>query len=79
MEELFAKASATGVKTTIIRAGDFFGGSGTGSWFYLALVTMLKKGKFTYPGNAEIEHSWVYIPDLARAFLAIAKRSEKLV
>lgn len=77
METLFEEAAEQGVATTIIRAGDFFGGSGTGSWFDLALTSKLNKGKFTYPGNADIEHSWAYIPDLARAFLAIAQRTDR--
>ncbi len=77
MEALFAEAAEQGVVTTIIRSGDFFGGSGTGSWFDLALTSKLGKGKFTYPGDADIEHSWAYIPDLAQAFLALAQRTDR--
>ncbi|MGB1257201.1 MAG: NmrA family NAD(P)-binding protein [Thiolinea sp.] len=77
MEALFAAAAEQGVATTMIRAGDFYGGSGTGSWFDLVLTSKLVKGKFTYPGDPAIEHSWAYIPDLAKAFLAVAQRSDR--
>jgi nucleoside-diphosphate-sugar epimerase len=78
-EALFAQAAARdGVRTIVIRAGDFFGGAGTGSWFDQALASKLDRGKFVYPGSLDIEHAWAYLPDLARAFVAVAERGAKL-
>jgi nucleoside-diphosphate-sugar epimerase len=40
MEELFRREAAAGrVRTVLLRAGDFFGGKGTGSWFDLVVAS----------------------------------------
>lgn len=76
MEQLFAEE--TGVKTVVLRAGDFYGGTGTGSWFDLSIASKVKKGVFTYPGKLDVVHSWAYLPDLASAFVAIADNAESM-
>ena len=45
---------AAGVDSVVIRAGDFFGGPGTGTWLDMALASRLGKGRFVYPGNPDI-------------------------
>lgn len=78
-EKLFAERAQAGrARTAVIRAGDFFGGQGAGSWFPIAIASKLAKGKFVYPGSLDIEHAWAYLPDLARAFVAVAERGAKL-
>ncbi|MEZ5872629.1 MAG: NAD-dependent epimerase/dehydratase family protein [Nitratireductor sp.] len=75
-EEFFrAEAQAGRAKTLVLRAGDFFGGTGTGSWFDLILTAKLAKGKFTYPGPMDKVHAWAYLPDLARAFVQLAENA----
>ena len=64
-----------GLRSVVIRAGDFFGG-GTGSWLDLAIVKALAKGKLVYPGPLDRAHAWAYLPDLAQAFVAVAGRSD---
>ena len=59
----------------VIRAGDFYG-SGQGSWLDLAVVKSLKSGKLVYPGPLDVPHAWAYLPDLARAFVAVASRGD---
>ena len=79
MEEMFTDAAKAGdVQTIILRAGDFFGGDGTGSWFDLVLASKIAKGKFTYPGNRNIIHAWAYLPDLAKAFVGLADNAAGL-
>jgi len=79
MEQLFADAAHQhGVQTLILRAGDFYGGGGSGSWFDLAITSKLSKGIFTYPGPLEVVHTWAYLPDLAKAFVALAGQQAKL-
>lgn len=77
-EELSAAATAAvdrsrpGCRATVIRAGDFFG-SGTGSWFDLVIAKDMHKGTVTYPGRfLDVPHAWAYLPDLAKAFVAVA-------
>lgn len=79
MEALFEQAATDGrIKTAILRAGDFFGGDGTGSWFDLVIANRIGKGVFTWPGRADISHAWAYLPDLAEAFVRIAQKADTL-
>lgn len=67
----------SGVRSVVIRAGDFFG-SGKGTWFDQAIVKDLTKGKFTYPGQRDISTAWAYLPDLARTFVEVANRRHQI-
>ena len=79
MEKLFAQmAEKYKVQTLILRAGDFYGGSGHGSWFDLALVDKLSKDQYVYPGPDNVAHSWAYLPDLARTFVSLAEQAQHL-
>jgi nucleoside-diphosphate-sugar epimerase len=69
--ELARRAAASRLRATVITAGDFFG-AGSGSWFDQAIVRSLARGKLVYPGDRSLVHAWAYLPDLARAFVAIA-------
>jgi nucleoside-diphosphate-sugar epimerase len=60
------------VDSVVIRAGDFFGGPGSGTWLDMALASKLGKGRFVYPGNPDIAHAWAYLPDLAQVFVRVA-------
>ncbi|MCB1465110.1 MAG: NmrA family NAD(P)-binding protein [Nitratireductor sp.] len=78
-ERFFAEAAETlGVQTIVIRAGDYYGGDGRGSWFDLIIAPALKRGKVTYPGPRDVVHSWAYLPDFARSFVAIAQNARGL-
>lgn len=78
MENLFAEAaSRDGVKTVILRAGDFYGTENGGSWFDQVLAKDIAKGRFTWPGRRDIDHAWAYLPDLAAAFVAIAGKLDE--
>ncbi|PID34012.1 MAG: oxidoreductase, partial [Thiotrichales bacterium] len=79
MEKLFAQmAEKYKVKTLVLRAGDFYGGSGRGSWFDLVLTDKISKNQYVYPGPDNVIHSWAYLPDLARTFVVLAEQSEHL-
>jgi len=78
MEQLFAAAAGDGVQTIILRAGDFYGTTGTGSWFDLLVTKSMKKNVLTYPAQAGIPHAWAYLPDLADTFVGLAERRDQL-
>ncbi|MCZ6616479.1 MAG: SDR family NAD(P)-dependent oxidoreductase [Thaumarchaeota archaeon] len=65
----------SGLKSLVVRGGDFFGGHAPGSWLQNAMV---KPGKavrsVTYPGRHDAGHSWAYLPDLAQTFLKLTER-----
>jgi nucleoside-diphosphate-sugar epimerase len=77
IEQRMREASDRGVRTIILRAGDFFG-SGRGSWFDLVLADKLKQGIVTYPGPLELVHEWAYVPDLVTAMVRLAAVRDKL-
>ena len=59
----------------MITAGDFFG-AGEGSWLDQVVVKAIAKGRLDYPGDPDLVHAWAYLPDLARAFVAVAALPE---
>lgn len=63
------------LRSTVVRAGDFFG-HGQGSWLDLVIARHLARGRITYPGPLELPHAWAWLPALARAFVAVAERSD---
>lgn len=79
LENLFEKAAADrAVRTIVLRAGDFYGTDGTGSWFDQVIAKKIDKGVFTYPGPGNVPHCWAYLPDLAQAFVRLADKADDL-
>lgn len=77
MEDRLRGAALQGeLRSTVIRAGDFFG-AGRGTWFDLCVVRSLAKGRLAYPGPLELEHAWAWLPDLARGFVQVAEASRR--
>jgi nucleoside-diphosphate-sugar epimerase len=70
--ELERRANAGRLHATVVTAGDFFG-EGSGSWLDQAIVKPIAKGRLDYPGDPALVHTWAYLPDLARAFVALAE------
>jgi nucleoside-diphosphate-sugar epimerase len=79
MEDLFRREAEAGrVRTILLRAGDFFGGTGSGSWFDLVVAAKISKGIYTAPGPVDMVHEWAYLPDFAKAFVGLAGNLDKL-
>jgi len=79
MEELFRREADAGrVRTILLRAGDFFGGTGSGSWFDLVVAAKMSKGVYTAPGQVDLVHEWAYLPDFAVGFVALARNLDRL-
>lgn len=72
--ELEARAGS-GLRSLVLRAGDFFG-AGQGTWLDLAIAKSIARGRLVYPGPLDVPHAWAYLPDLARAFVALAERDD---
>ncbi|WP_197918380.1 Rossmann-fold NAD(P)-binding domain-containing protein [Thiosulfatihalobacter marinus] len=68
----------SGVRTILLRAGDFIDTAASGNWFDQIMIARLARGVFTYPGQPDIAHAWAYLPDLARAAVALAERRDTL-
>ncbi|HVL57638.1 MAG TPA: SDR family NAD(P)-dependent oxidoreductase, partial [Burkholderiaceae bacterium] len=74
MEQMLKAAAQRGVRTLIVRAGDFFGPGSASSWFG---AVMVKAGRppaaVQYPGDFGVGHAWAYLPDLAQAVARLAE------
>jgi nucleoside-diphosphate-sugar epimerase len=71
IETRMREASDRGMRTIILRAGDFFGG-GRGSWLDLVIAKQIGQGIVTYPGPLDVMHEWAYLPDLVAATVRLA-------
>jgi len=71
IEQMLREGARGGARCAILRAGDFFG-AGRGTWFDLVMTRQLARGRVVYPGRLDLPHAWAYLPDLARAFVALA-------
>ena len=77
IEQRMLEASERGMRTIILRAGDFFG-SGRGSWFDLVLTKDIARRVITYPGPLDCLPTWAYVPDMAAALVRLAAVRDKL-
>jgi len=79
MEQRLEASSQDGVRTLIVRAGDYFGPRTGNSWFAQGLI---KPGRpvhsILYPGRAHAGHAWAYLPDLAVSVVQLAEREQEL-
>src|SRR5476649_2045017 len=79
LEARLQAAAADGVRTLIVRAGDFFGPRTGNSWFAQGLV---KPGKpvtaISYPGSVGIGHQWAYLPDVAETMVRLVEKEALL-
>lgn len=69
---------SSGVRTILLRAGDFIDTERSGNWFDAVMTKKLGRGTFVYPGDPDIDHAWAYLPDVARAAVALAEKRDAL-
>jgi nucleoside-diphosphate-sugar epimerase len=73
VERMFREAAERGdMQVVILRAGDFYGPDSAGDWFDQLMMTGLKLRRVFLLGTRGVGHSWAYLPDLGRAFEALA-------
>lgn len=66
-----------GVKTIVLRCGDFIEHAKSGGWFDIMITSKSQAGQTCYPGPLDRVHAWAYLPDVARAAVMLAeKRAE---
>ncbi|HEU0060979.1 MAG TPA: NAD-dependent epimerase/dehydratase family protein [Hyphomicrobiaceae bacterium] len=79
MEKRLEAASRDGVRTLILRAGDYFGPRSGNSWFAQGLI---KPGRpvrsILYPGRRHVGHAWAYLPDVAASIVQLLERDGDL-
>lgn len=70
--EMEAAYRDAGVRTVILRAGDYVDTEGSGNWFDRIIAANLAKGRFSYPGPLDVPHAWAFLPDLTEAGAILA-------
>ena len=77
-KDMEAAYRADGVRTIVLRAGDFLDDAASGNWFDMVLTKSVAKGRMVYPGPMDVPHAWAYLPDMARAAVALAEKRHQL-
>jgi len=79
IEEILRAASLRGVRTLVIRAGDFFGPAAPNS--ALGWLTVRARGRVRSvyrAGPRDVGHCWAYLPDMAEAMARLLDREDQL-
>ncbi|KZC16822.1 hypothetical protein RHOFW510R12_04285 [Rhodanobacter sp. FW510-R12] len=78
MEGRLQQATADGVRTLILRCGDFFGPHARNNWF----AALVKPGRpvraISYPGDPGLRHAWAYLPDVGETVARLLEREDAL-
>lgn len=74
MEHAFKDAVEQGLRSVVLRSGDFIEQTRSGNWFDAYITNKVHKGKFTYPGRMDAVHAWAYLPDVAQAMVGLAEQ-----
>ncbi|RYE94228.1 MAG: NAD-dependent epimerase/dehydratase family protein [Myxococcales bacterium] len=78
MERRLRAASQDGVRTLIVRAGDFFGPGPGNTWLAQIVAPGKPVTKVVYPGLPDVGHAWAYLPDLAETMVRLLERGDEL-
>lgn len=79
MEQRLQQAAESGVRSLIVRAGDYFGPDAANNWFSQCLVQPGRVPRvLRYPGREGVGHQWAYLPDVARSMAALLEREAEL-
>lgn len=76
--EMEAAYRASGVKTIILRGGDFIDTAPGDNWFEGQMTANVAKGTVMHPGPTDLPHAWAFLPDMARAAEMLAARRDTL-
>lgn len=79
MERRLEEAAAEGVRTLIVRAGDYFGPRTGNSWLAQGMVPTPGPVKRVFnPSRRGVGHAWAYVPDLAETMARLLEREDAL-
>ena len=78
MEASYQAATAQGLRVIVLRGGDFLDEAGKTTAMHLFHLRSLKAGKLTLGGAADVQRAYAYLPDMARAAVALAEQRAAL-
>ena len=71
--QMEAAWAASGLPVTILRAGDFLAPGPRGLMMDRVILKDLARGRIAAPGHPDAPHAWAWLPDFARAAVALAE------
>ena len=77
-EATLRAAAAAGVQTIILRGGDFIAPDLPGSILNMITLKGLAKGRIEVLAPMDVRRAWAYLPDMARAAVALAENRDSL-
>lgn len=77
-ERIEAGYRESGAQTIVLRCGDYIDGQDSGNWFETHIAKTVNKGFIRYPGDPDAAHAWAWLPDAARAAVALTERRHLL-
>jgi nucleoside-diphosphate-sugar epimerase len=79
MERRLAAAARDGMRTLVLRCGDFLGPQARNTWFAQGLFQPGKPANvMRYPGDYTIGHAWAYLPDVGETIATLLDREAEL-
>jgi nucleoside-diphosphate-sugar epimerase len=79
LERRLREAGQDGVKSVLLRAGDFFGVGAKSNWIGAGVIQAGKPVRsLSYPGPLALRHAWAYLPDLGEAAARLLDREADL-
>ncbi|WP_114239834.1 NAD-dependent epimerase/dehydratase family protein [Dyella sp. C9] len=79
MERRLRAAGEEGVRSLVLRCGDFFGPRAGNNWFAQGVLQAGRPVQgIRYPGDYAIGHSWAYLPDVAEAMARLLEHEDAL-
>lgn len=80
MESRLARAAERdGVRSLVVRAGDYFGPRAGNNWFSQALVKPGRRVRtILNPGQVGVGHQWAYLPDVAETMVRLLNQEKVL-
>ena len=78
MEARYRDAAATGQRTILLRGGDFLLPEAPQMVMNRLILGQVGKGRITALGDPDALHAYAYLPDIARAAVALAALGEAL-
>ena len=79
LEQKLEAAASQGIRSLIVRFGDFFGPRPGNNWFSQAFVKPNQPvTSITNPGAKGVGHDWAYLPDTGEVFAQLMERDSEL-
>ncbi|HEX7759666.1 MAG TPA: NAD(P)H-binding protein [Caulobacteraceae bacterium] len=79
LEQALRDAADDGVRSLVVRAGDFIAKRPGTNWLSQGMVKVGRPiTSLTYPGPLDVAHGWVYLPDFAETFVRLIEAPERL-